>query len=96
MAFAPRDGSFVVSGVGIAVWETDSGLCILLIDSLRSDWVQSLAVSPDQRTILACAGDEAVQLWDRTAGKLLQQLCDDSGPVDAAAFAPDGARIVAA
>jgi len=99
VAFAPRDGSFVVSatlGVGIAVWETDSGIRMLQIGSLGSDWVDSLAVSPDQRTILACAGDGAVQLWDRTAGKLLQPLCDDSGPVDAAAFAPDGARIVAA
>jgi hypothetical protein len=54
----------------------------------------ALAVAPDGRTLALGCGDQAIRLWDLSAGRELPPLVGHQGPVRALAFTPDGRRLV--
>ncbi|MFM6224515.1 MAG: WD40 repeat domain-containing protein, partial [Dolichospermum sp.] len=56
----------------------------------HSDWVWSLAYSPDGQTLASGSGDENIKLWDVKTGKLLQTLEGHSNWVISVAYSPDG------
>jgi serine/threonine protein kinase len=57
------------------------------------DRVNSVAFSPDGKTIVSGSNDETIKLWDAASGKLKQTLNGHSNMVETAAFSPDGQTI---
>ncbi|KAK2731274.1 hypothetical protein FQN57_003536 [Myotisia sp. PD_48] len=55
-----------------------------------TDWVMSVAFSPDGSKIVSGSGDNTVRVWEVATGKLLQTLEGHSGSVTSVAFSPDG------
>jgi WD40 repeat protein len=61
---------------------------------VQPDGAFSVAVSPDERTLLAGSAIGAVSLWDIATGKQIWQKRHHSAPVATAAFSPDGKRFL--
>ncbi|KAJ5433611.1 uncharacterized protein N7458_012767 [Penicillium daleae] len=55
----------------------------------HSDWVYSVAFSPDGRLLASGSGDNTVRLWDTATGSLQQTLEGHSDVVRSIAFSPD-------
>lgn len=60
----------------------------------HSNWVYSLAFSPDDRTLASASADETVRLWETETGKCRTLNGHGAPGVAAVAFSPDG-QIVA-
>jgi WD40 repeat protein len=56
----------------------------------HSDWVMSIAFSPDGKQVISGSRDKTVQLWDAATGAALQTLEDHSNTVRSVAFSPNG------
>ncbi len=52
--------------------------------------VDSVAFSPDGRTIASASGDNIIQLWDVDTGELLRRLKGHKDWVFRVAYSPDG------
>ncbi|KAK1186431.1 trypsin-like peptidase domain-containing protein [Streptomyces sp. NBS 14/10] len=52
--------------------------------------VNSLAYSPDGKTLATASDDKTVRLWDVDTGKVRRILAGHTGPVRSVAFSPDG------
>ncbi|APA11430.1 hypothetical protein sscle_07g062000 [Sclerotinia sclerotiorum 1980 UF-70] len=59
----------------------------------HSDWVNSVAFSPDKKVIVSGSDDGTIRFWDITTGKSLQVFEDHSGEVNSVAFSPDGKMV---
>jgi WD40 repeat protein len=60
----------------------------------HSDWVNSIAFSPDGKQILSGSSDRTVRLWDVASGREIRSFKGHSGPVYSVAFSPDGKQIL--
>ncbi|MEA5619427.1 TonB family protein [Cronbergia sp. UHCC 0137] len=56
----------------------------------HSDWVSSVAYSPDSQTLASGSGDNTIKLWNVKTGNLLQTLTGHSKLVYSVAYSPDG------
>ncbi|WP_454620442.1 WD40 domain-containing protein [Bradyrhizobium cenepequi] len=56
--------------------------------------VESVAFSPDGRTIVSGSRDKTLKLWDASSGRELRTLSGHSSLVTSVAFSPDGRTIV--
>jgi serine/threonine protein kinase len=56
----------------------------------HSNFVYSVAYSPDGQTLASGSGDKTIKLWNVKTGNLLQTLTDHSQPVNSVAYSPDG------
>ena len=63
------------------VWKTFSG---------HTNWVRSLAFSPNGRTIASGSGGGTIRLWDVATGTYRRTLAGHTGWVSSVAFSPDG------
>jgi WD40 repeat protein len=59
----------------------------------HSDWINSVAFSPDGKHILTGSADSTAQLWD-LKGNMIQGFKGHSGEVYSVAFSPDGQWIL--
>ena len=60
----------------------------------HSDWVSSVAFSPDSKQVVSGSDNPTVRLWDAATGALLQTLEGHNGPVNSVAFSPDSKQVV--
>jgi WD40 repeat protein len=75
------------------LWDAESG-DVLFGFQLGTDFVSSVAFSPDGRSVMASVGN-MIEIRDGTTGSLIRSLEGYAGPVAAASFSPDGSRVVA-
>jgi WD40 repeat protein len=60
----------------------------------HADYVNSVAISPDGRTLASASDDQTLKLWSIPTGRLLRTLLGRDGKVSRVAFSPDGRTVV--
>jgi WD40 repeat protein len=100
IAFSPDTHTFITGSEDktIKLWDTASGNPIKTFiapsgganpGTYRSE-VNSVAFSPDGRTIISGSGDRTIKLWDLASGNLLKIFKGHAHSVESVAFSPDG------
>jgi WD40 repeat protein len=62
-----------------------------------TDWILSVAFSPDGKTVLTGASDRTARIWDVETGKELKKFAGHTNVAEgvwSAAFSPDGKKVV--
>ena len=60
----------------------------------HSNWVFSIAISPDGQTLASGSSDKTIKIWHLSTGKLLHTLTEHSEWVRSVVFSPDGQILV--
>jgi WD40 repeat protein/serine/threonine protein kinase/tetratricopeptide (TPR) repeat protein len=94
-SFSP-DGKMFLTGGGedgtARLWDAATGRPLRSLE--HSHTVQSVAFSPDSKTILTGCWDKMARLWDAATGRPLGQPMPHDDPVGLVAFSPDGKTIL--
>ncbi len=82
----------------VRLWDAASGRLLRVIEGhgdrvYGGGSVNSVAFSPDGRTIAGGSWDGAVRLWEAASGRQLRVLAGHGGGVTSVAFSPDGRTI---
>ena len=99
------DGKIIASGGAdgtVRLWEVTTGKQKVVLG--RTSWinfllpwlnppVNSVAYSPDGKTVAAASWDRKLRLCDTRTAKLKATLIGHTGPVDAVVYSPDGKTI---
>jgi uncharacterized caspase-like protein len=94
-----RDGRFAIVGSGytLKLWDIASGRELWSFE--REDilgrrpsggGIESVAISPDGRAVLAGYGDSKLMLWDIDSGRWIRTFEGQPSTVSSVAFSPDG------
>ncbi|MEO0397455.1 MAG: CHAT domain-containing protein [Cyanobacteria bacterium P01_A01_bin.137] len=60
----------------------------------HSDWIRSIAISPEGKTLLSSSNDKTLRLWDLQTGQLLYLLTGHRQRIKAIGFSPDGNNLL--
>lgn len=77
----------------IKLWDVASGRAIKTFKG-HTDWVNSIAFSPDSRYALSGSSDKMMKLWEVTSGRELRNFSGHSGSVTTVTFSPDGKNVL--
>ncbi len=93
IAISP-DSQLLVTGVEheICIWEIASGK-LLFNHRGHTDWVVTLAFSPNGNILASGSHDGTVRLWNACTGQCLKTLRGHSDRVLTLSFSPDGATL---
>ena len=75
------------------LWDAETGAARQTLDG-HSQWVSSVAFSPDGQRVVSGSYDKMVRLWDRTTGAALATLPGKSA-IQAMLFPPTGSLLAA-
>lgn len=95
VAISP-DGTLGASGTycEISLWDLKDGKLLRTFDNDSSARnvcdINTLAFSPDGKTLLSGARDWTMRLWDLEKGKVIRYFRGHGGPVNSVAFSADG------
>jgi len=73
----------------INFWDAASGELLSTLTG-HTNWVNSVAYSPDGRTLASGSNDNTIKLWDSASGQLLRTLTGHTNYVQSVAFSADG------
>jgi hypothetical protein len=74
----------------IKLWEVATGSLVRTLSG-HTDWVRSVAFSPDGRLLASGSGDNrTIKLWEVASGSLVRTLSGHTNWVNSVAFSPDG------
>jgi WD40 repeat protein len=76
----------------VKLWDAKTGAVVQTLTG-HTDFVTSVAFSPDGTRLASGSHDNTVKLWDATTGAVIQTLTGHTGEVTSVAFSPDGARL---
>ena len=79
----------------IKLWETSTGNLIHTLTG-HTDWVKSVAISPDGQILASGSRDNTIKLWQPFSGKLIRTLEGHSKGVWFVAISPDGQTLASA
>ena len=90
IAYSP-DGTrlAVSSSIGIWIYDANTHAEVALFTG-HTNQVNSVAFSPDSKTLISGGHDSIVGVWDVHTGQLLHTLEEHNDGVDDVAFSPDG------
>ena len=74
------------------MWDANTGEHLQTLTG-HTDWVSSVAFSPDGNKIASGSYDRTIRLWNAHTGEQLQTLTGHTGWVRSVAFSPDGNKI---
>ncbi len=77
----------------VKLWELKSGKELKSYDG-HDEKVTAVAVMPDGRRAVSCAGDKTIKIWDLESGEELATLRGHEKPVFSVAVTPDGQRVI--
>jgi len=94
VAISP-DNQIVVGGgwKKIIIWNAKTGELLRNIEG-HSNWVLSVAISPDNKFIASGSADKTIKIWSLESGELVNILTSHSNWVNVVAFTPDGKSLV--
>ncbi len=93
------DGQTLASGSfgTIRVWNLKTGKLIRTINAVHSKkWVRTLAIAPDNRTLVSGGDDNNVSVWNLKTGKAIFTMSGHKGGVNAVAISRDGQVLASA
>ena len=82
----------VASSIGIWLYDTHNGQGLDLLTT-HTDYVNSVAFSPDGRTLVSGSKDGIIRLWDTQSGILRQSLTGHTDSVSSVVFSSDGTSL---
>ncbi|WGV26771.1 protein kinase domain-containing protein [Halotia branconii] len=108
VTFSP-DGKTLASGSGsfsftlnnannsndktIKLWNLETGKQIRTFIG-HSSWINSVAISPDGKTLVSGSSDETIKLWNLETGEQIRTFTGHSESVNSVAISPDGKTLV--
>ncbi|HAZ46664.1 MAG TPA: hypothetical protein DDW76_05545 [Cyanobacteria bacterium UBA11369] len=83
----------------IAILNLTNGELIALLEGRNSDksgnqYIYSIAISPDGRTLVSGDDNHTIEVWDLQTRRLIRILQGHSGDITSVAITPDGQRII--
>jgi RNA polymerase sigma factor (sigma-70 family) len=95
IAFAPGGRTFASHGFGtLRLWDPATGKELRDHPGHRQEGPQSLALSPDGRTLASASYDPHICLWDAATGREQHRLVAATNAVYAVQFSADGRTLI--
>jgi WD40 repeat protein/tRNA A-37 threonylcarbamoyl transferase component Bud32 len=77
----------------VQFWDAETGKARSKPLAGHTNWIHSLAFSPDSKLLVSGGIDTTVLLWDADKGELLRSLEGNRGVINFVAFSPDGKTV---